>query len=162
LYEFDLNKRSIPRGFIYLTLRLYYYGLHFVLVSKITYWWTLGIFSDFCLQCWYFKYIWYILYIYYNCTRLIRTGGIYKCVLWVYCVIVDIIVQFRLEILSLRLLLCDMKDNILMNFMYIFVWILMFYLYLMHINHMSITFLSVRSWQEEYAYMIHKWGYCTV
>jgi hypothetical protein len=101
------------------------------------------IFSDFCLQCWYFKYIWYILYIYYNCTRLIRTGGIYKCVLWVYCVIVDIIVQFRLEILSLRLLLCDMKDNILMNFMYIFVWILMFYLYLMHINHMSITFLSV-------------------
>ena len=31
-----------------------------------------------------------------------------------------VMLQFRLKILSLRLVLCDLKDNILMNFMYIF------------------------------------------
>ena len=142
----------VPRWFIYLTLRLYYYGLHFVLVWKTTYWWTLGIFSDFCLQCWYFKYIWYILYVCYNCTRSIRTGGVYKCVSWVYCVIIDIILQFRLEILSLRLLLCDIKDNISIDELYVYFCMNFDVLFIPDAYYMSITFVRVQSPLEEYAY----------
>jgi len=65
-----------------------------------------------------------------------------------------IILHFRLEsveILSFRFVSCDMKYNILMNFIYI----LLYVLFIHDTLYISILIVYVRSGQEYYTYAIH-------